>query len=273
MAHIVTDDFRTTYPEILYGLLYEGRKVAPRGMPTHELPDVTIEVTDVDRVLPIGVGRGLDLGIAAVEAIQLCGGFSDYELVRRVAPQLIRFGDQGFFWGAYGPRVRHQLARVVELLERDPDTRRACVQVWDQRDLFVEDALDIPCTAFLQFMVREEHLELHTTMRSNDAWLGLPYDVFQFTQLQHTVAGALKLPTGTYFHHATSLHLYDRDVVKLDSLKVNESAEPPEITGFYIGGYWSIERLMERARMLAHGAVPPTSETEKWYARHLQATL
>jgi thymidylate synthase len=49
-------------------------------------------------------------------------------------------------------------------------------------------------------------------MRSNDAWLGLPYDMFQFTQLFQTVCRVLGVPAGTYTHTAWSLHLYERDV-------------------------------------------------------------
>ena len=51
-------------------------------------------------------------------------------------------------------------------------------------------------------------------MRSNDLWLGFPYDVFQFTCLQVRMAMELGLDIGTYTHIAGSLHLYARDFEK-----------------------------------------------------------
>jgi thymidylate synthase len=48
-------------------------------------------------------------------------------------------------------------------------------------------------------------------MRSNDVWLGLPYDVFAFTTIQRLIAEQLKLDLGTYYHQAGSEHLYNRN--------------------------------------------------------------
>ena len=48
-----------------------------------------------------------------------------------------------------------------------------------------------------------------TTMRSNDIYLGFPYDVFVFTMIQRYVAGAIDMEVGPYHHHVGSMHLYD----------------------------------------------------------------
>jgi thymidylate synthase len=53
---------------------------------------------------------------------------------------------------------------------------------------------------------------MHTTMRSQDLWLGFCYDLFTATLLQELLAGWLEVPVGEYHHHVDSLHLYD-DVV------------------------------------------------------------
>ncbi len=55
---------------------------------------------------------------------------------------------------------------------------------------------EIPCTTTLQFFVRNERLDMVTTMRSNDAYLGLPHDVFCFTMLQEIIARSLGLDIG-----------------------------------------------------------------------------
>jgi thymidylate synthase len=48
-------------------------------------------------------------------------------------------------------------------------------------------------------------------MRSNDAYLGLPHDIFCFTMLQEVMARTLGVGLGSYQHYVGSLHLYDRD--------------------------------------------------------------
>jgi thymidylate synthase len=48
-------------------------------------------------------------------------------------------------------------------------------------------------------------------MRSNDIWMGFPYDVFSFTAMQCLMAMELGLGIGTYTHIAGSLHLYERN--------------------------------------------------------------
>ena len=59
-------------------------------------------------------------------------------------------------------------------------------------------------------------------MRSNDVWWGLPYDVFQFTQLQLTLARLLDVAPGEYTHMVGSLHAYERDADGIDALVMPE---------------------------------------------------
>src|SRR5690606_26043016 len=58
----------------------------------------------------------------------------------------------------------------------------------------------------------------YTVMRSNDLWLGLPYDIMMFTRLQSAMAWALGVRVGKYVHTTFSLHLYERDIPKVDHL-------------------------------------------------------
>ena len=48
-------------------------------------------------------------------------------------------------------------------------------------------------------------------MRSNDIWMGVPYDMFSFCFLQVKMAMELGVEVGTYTHYAGSLHMYKRD--------------------------------------------------------------
>ncbi|MGB1450526.1 MAG: thymidylate synthase, partial [Marinirhabdus sp.] len=61
-----------------------------------------------------------------------------------------------------------------------------------------------------QFLIRENKLDLITTMRSNDMIWGLPNDIFLFTMIQEILASELKIESGNYYHQANSLHIYKR---------------------------------------------------------------
>lgn len=201
-----------------------GRLVEVRGMKTYEITNATLVFPDASEpMLPVRVGRKINMKLAAVETLDMIAGTSHPELVRRAAPEYgqVLVNPSDLDYGAYGPRLSGELQHCVTALRLDPTTRQAVATVWKPDDLV--HVGDRPCTVFMQFLIRDNKLELHVTMRSNDVWLGTPYDVFAFTQIQQTVAYALERQVGRYVHNATSLHLYDRDIMKVDNLAYTTS--------------------------------------------------
>ncbi|MGH9203196.1 MAG: thymidylate synthase, partial [Vicinamibacterales bacterium] len=196
------------------------------------------------------------------------GGVSVPELKTKIAPNTADFMNNGVFRGAYGPRVRESLPAIVRTLKQDRDSRRAVLTIFDSRvDLFQpQDTRDYPCTVALHFLLRDDHLECHAFMRSNDVWWGLTYDAFVFTQLQLTLAGLLDAASGTYFHTATSLHMYERDFNKWQDLTA------PVLLDFYplgfadVGGVYST-RVRAHALLSTGQLVLTNYETESqlWY--------
>lgn len=113
----------------------------------------------------------------------------------------------------YGERLSgfrgiNQLKTVIELLQQRRSTRRAVIQLFDASDI-ARDYASIPCTCTLQFLVRDGRLNMLANMRSNDAYFGLPHDVFAFTMMQEVVARSIGVELGEYKHCAGSLHLYE----------------------------------------------------------------
>lgn len=104
----------------------------------------------------------------------------------------------------------NQIENVISRLRDQSTSRRAVIQLFDATDLS-EDFKQIPCTCTLQFIVRDGKLNLLVNMRSNDAFLGLPHDVFAFTMIQELIARSIGVDVGVYKHCAGSLHLYSRD--------------------------------------------------------------
>ena len=138
------------------------------------------------------------------------------EFIRRYIPAYDDETEDGeSVYGGYGPRIFRQrgldqLHNVIALLRRNPGSRRAVIQLFNAEDI-AEDHREIPCTCTLQFLIRRNRLHMLTTMRSNDAYLGLPHDIFCFTMLQEVAARTLGVDLGSYRHFVGSLHLYDRD--------------------------------------------------------------
>lgn len=187
----------------------------------------------------------------------------------------------GAFWGAYGARIGVQLSGVVRKLRRDPWTRQAVIGLWDREldgHLAYSGKLDYPCTVAIGFTLHpsfsSDALNMHVAMRSNDAWLGLPYDMFQFTQLHQTVCRLIDQRPGTYTHTAWSMHLYTRDVEASHAVKSDSPVDYFDPRG--IGeSFLSTADVIYRARTIA---LRPNeihwdlTESERWYRDTIHGT-
>lgn len=196
----------------------KGDKISPRGMATRELTHVQLVVMKPG-VLPFDIqGRELRPFIAAAEALQLVGQITVPELMVQGSSAFGRFTDGGVFHGAYGVRVHGRITPLLDALSLDHGTRQAVLSVYDAHQDLGADVRDVPCTISLQFLARNGRLDMRTSMRSNDVWLGLPYDLHQFIALQAAVAQHLSLDLGAYVHTVGSLHAYETDLEKIDEL-------------------------------------------------------
>lgn len=139
--------------------------------------------------------------------------------------------DGNSIYGAYGPRLFNwrkrkywylfnksinQVDNIICLLRERPSSRRAVIQLFDGLDL-CKHHREIPCTCTLQFLLRDGRLNLNVNMRSNDAFIGLPHDVFAFTMLQEIIAKTLNVEVGSYYHVVGSLHLYETHIEKVSN--------------------------------------------------------
>ena len=67
---------------------------------------------------------------------------------------------------------------------------------------------NIPCTVCLQFLLRHDRLPAISYSRSQDLFIGFPYDVFAFCAITRIVALGVGVEVGSYTHNVGSLHLY-----------------------------------------------------------------
>ncbi|MFF1676131.1 thymidylate synthase [Streptomyces sp. NPDC058256] len=247
-----------------------GERVSPRGMATREVFDVSMTLTDPRaRLLYAPPARILNPAFAVAETVWHLSG-SDAPWIFDFNARLTEFADDGVLRGAYGPRMRNwggevdQLRRVIEILKGDPDSRRALIQLYDP----VRDSAghkDVPCTLALRFHLRAGRLHMSTSMRGQDVWIGMPYDLFFFTTVQELVAGWLGAELGEYHHHVSSLHIYERDLPMADGLAdVSASSVMPELTTPWEGFGTLLDRV-EVGDATGHSGWDAWAETMRSY--------
>jgi thymidylate synthase len=230
--------------------------IAPRGMKVREVPErVSLVIERPDDTFVHAEGRSFNHTITAVEGLSLVGQTNVPELLTDRVSALAPYQNGAIFWGAYGPRIAGDVGNVVELLKRDPDSRQAVLSIFDSdRDLGRPEVKDVPCTIAIQFFLRpngsgSRDLHMWVMMRSQDVWLGTPYDLGQFSLLQMAMAQALDAGVGTYTHTLGSLHIYEKHWTLADVI-----GEPKTVyNGNRWGGDGTIADIAMRARRLLLG--------------------
>jgi hypothetical protein len=128
------------------------------------------------------------------------------------------YSDDGLtFAGAYGHRLRQahgdQLQGAIELLRRDPESRRAVLQIWDVTDLG-KDSKDVPCNTQLYPKLRDGALVMTVCNRSNDlVWGLMGANVVQWSMVQEYLAAQLGVAMGELTTVSDSFHAYEDNAV------------------------------------------------------------
>lgn len=179
-------------------------------------------LTSLDYTFLSNSRRKLSRQYAAAETIWYMSGDDDVSMLLKYAPQYEKFAeDNGKAFGSYGFRLRHnsvmpQIDLALDILSNQKDSRQCVLTLWHPDDLWHASQVknkprDLPCTCCWQLIRRDKTLHMICTMRSNDVWLGMPYDIFANTCFLRLFAGTLMLTPGTYTHQAGSMHIYHKD--------------------------------------------------------------
>ena len=102
-----------------------------------------------------------------------------------------------------------QLEKVIDLLKKDPVTRKASISLYDGKeiDLYSKDTV---CTYAINFYINKGKLNMQVMMRSNDLVYGFCNDQYCFSELQKIVAKELNIEVGIYTHFVCNMHIYSR---------------------------------------------------------------
>ena len=229
----------------------------PRGMLVREKLAYT-SIVDMKYPIVTVCERKLGYKFMPAEARWIITGDNRVATIAPYSKVIEQFSDDGMrFNGAYGPRVVDQLNYVCDMLLKDNDTRQAVMTIWRPNP---RPSKDIPCTVAIQWTIRDGVINCHDTMRSSDAWLGWPYDVFNFTMLTGYIMlmlrnrGLTDLTLGNLYLTAGSQHLYQRNWEKAGDVLYSE-IRTWEYEPFNPYDFTSQCQLVEQLRGLAHGRI------------------
>ncbi|MER2134138.1 MAG: thymidylate synthase [Arthrobacter sp.] len=100
-----------------------------------------------------------------------------------------------------------QIAKLIEGLKNNPDSRRHIVTAWNPAE--VENMALPPCHAMFQFYVADGRLSCQLYQRSADTFLGVPFNIASYALLTLMVAQQVGLEPGEFVWTGGDVHIYD----------------------------------------------------------------
>ncbi|MGE0749573.1 MAG: thymidylate synthase [Variibacter sp.] len=116
------------------------------------------------------------------------------------------YGHQWRSWPTPDGGAIDQIANVVEMIRRNPDSRRLIVSAWNPAD--VDKMALPPCHCLFQFYVAKGRLSCQLYQRSADIFLGVPFNIASYALLTLMVAQVTNLAPGEFVHTFGDAHLY-----------------------------------------------------------------
>jgi len=137
------------------------------------------------------------------------------------------YGKQWRSWPTADGRTIDQLARVVEQLKANPDSRRILVSAWNVGEL--DRMALLPCHALFQFYVADKRLSCQLYQRSADALLGVPFNIASYALLTHMLAQQCELEVGEFIWTGGDCHLYLNHLEQADLQLTREPYPQPKL--------------------------------------------
>ena len=137
------------------------------------------------------------------------------------------YGAQWRRWQGYDGSPIDQIARVVEQIRTEPDSRRIIVSAWNVGAL--DDMALAPCHALFQFWVAAGRLSCQLYQRSCDVFLGVPFNIASYSLLTHMMAQQTDLEPGELIWTGGDCHLYLNHLEQADEQLEREPLPLPRL--------------------------------------------
>ena len=116
------------------------------------------------------------------------------------------YGAQWRTWRTADGGQVDQIQRTLDLLRKDPNSRRNIVSAWNVGEL--DQMALAPCHALFQFYVANGRLSCQLYQRSADVFLGVPFNIASYALLIHMLAQQTDLTPGELVWTGGDCHLY-----------------------------------------------------------------
>ena len=131
------------------------------------------------------------------------------------------YGVQWRSWKTADGRTVDQISNLIEMIKKNPDSRRLIVNAWNVAD--VDKMALPPCHTMFQFYVANNKLSCQLYQRSADIFLGVPFNIASYALLTMMVAQVCNLELGDFVHTFGDAHLYTNH---LEQTKIQLEREP-----------------------------------------------
>ena len=142
------------------------------------------------------------------------------------------YGKQWRSWEKKDGTEVDQLARVVEDIKKNPNSRRHIVSAWNVGE--IDEMALPPCHLLFQFKVAEDKLSCQMYQRSADVFLGVPFNIASYSLLTMMIAQAAELQPGEFIHTFGDLHIYNNHI---NQVKEQLSRTPRELPQMELNPY------------------------------------
>jgi thymidylate synthase len=184
----------------------------------------------------------------AVEMLWFLSGSQDDSLLKKHNVKIwnIWANDEGVVGPLYGFQWRHwridpavsrdfyegekeidQIAEVMRTLRERPEARSHMVTAWRPDHLKLMSIK--PCHILLQFYRYDDEVSLMLTQRSCDAFLGVPFNIAQYSLLTHMVAHQLDCSAKEFVWFGGDVHVYENHVGQVRQQLNNPIFDIPRI--------------------------------------------
>lgn len=122
-----------------------------------------------------------------------------------------------------------QIKRLIWLLKNDPNSRRMVLNLWNVGELPLCNLP--PCHFSSVFNVNQGKLNCHVTLRSNDLFLGNPFNISSYALFTSLLAHCCDLEVGELALSIVDAHIYSNhvDQVKLQLGRIDKMKELPQL--------------------------------------------
>jgi len=135
-------------------------------------------------------------------------------------------GDVGKIYGVQWRNFNgiDQIETLIQGLKKDPNGRRHILSSWNPGELHLMSLP--PCHAFSQFYVANNKLSCQLYQRSCDMFLGVPFNIANYSLLVHMIAAECSLEVGEFIHTLGDYHIYHEH---FDAIKIQLERSPKQL--------------------------------------------